>query len=114
MNIDSLYRDYVKERAGLEMISDENSFVTYKITGEEIFIADMFISKSHRGHKKFKNMIETLSSIGKQSGCKVLSGNIALSDPGASHTMRAVLRVGFKIGDANSRAILVVKNLEER
>jgi hypothetical protein len=109
--IDSLYLEYIKERAGLEMLSDESSFLTYKVTGDECFIADMFIKRASRGSGKCKSLIQKVSDIAIARGCKVLSANIAMSDPGRNHTMRAALKLGFVIGNANEKAILILKDL---
>jgi GNAT superfamily N-acetyltransferase len=108
----NLYQEYVKERANLETIWDESFFVSYKIDKDELFISDMFIKKSARG-SKLQDVINALIEIAKKNGCKVLSGNIALNDPGNSRTMRAALKVGFRIAAANASAILIIKALEE-
>jgi hypothetical protein len=109
----TLYQEYVKERANLEIMWDETSFVAYKVSDDELFIADLFIKKSARGTCKLQSVIMALVEIAKKSGCKILSGNIALNDPGNSRTMRAALKMGFRIGAANTSALLIIKVLEE-
>lgn len=108
-----LYEEYVKERSGAEAFFDTESFVIYKITGEEIFLQDMFIKKSARGSGKFRDLIGYLVATGKRHGCKVLGATIYTRDPGSGHTMSSALKAGFRITAADNGVILLVKELGE-
>lgn len=108
-----LYKEYVSEREGFEVLSDKDSFISYKlISPEELYIADMFIKKPLRKIGKGRELIEAVSDIAKGRGCKILSANVRLNDPGASNTMLGALMVGFRIFGANNQSIIIVKDLE--
>lgn len=107
----TLYAKYILERQGLQILEDESSFMFYKISNNELFLAEMFIEKSERATTRLKRMIDMLSQIGIESGCDVMTATIHLADPGCNHTLSSALKAGFKLARANNDIILISKEL---
>jgi hypothetical protein len=107
----TLYKKYIEEREGLKLLEDPFAFITYKVTGEECFIANMFIDESRRNSGKCREFIGKLSEIAKSNNCKFLSATIDLKDPGHDRTLLAALHLGFKTVRANGDVILIAKDL---
>lgn len=107
----NLYAAYVKEREGKDVLKNENGFITYKIIGQELFLADMFLVKKARGSEVVSQFIEKLVQIGKDNKCSHISANIHLADSGANRTLKAALKLGFKLINANNNILVIVKEV---
>lgn len=106
-HFDALYFQYLQERQGLSCLWDEHGFITYKITGDECFLADMFVEKSQRHSGLGRNLVEQLKDLASPMGCKVITANVYLDLPGADNTLRAAQAVGFKVERANNNVLLI-------
>jgi len=111
---DSLYEQYITERVNQSILWKEFGFIIYKITDQECFIVDMFIQKSARQTDAKREILDSISRIAIQSQCKVLTGNIHLSDAGATHTLKAALSYGFKVAKSGQDVLLIAKELKEQ
>ena len=65
----SLYAEYVKEREGYETLETGISFATYRVSGSEIYIRDIFVSRDFRDVDVGRRFIDDVVKIGKDSGC---------------------------------------------
>lgn len=108
----SLYAKYIAERAGGKLIEKEHGYIAYNVKGSEYFIMDMFIEPSMRRTPLFKRLMDELTLIAKSSGGTHLTANIFLDDPGASNTLIAALKLGFRVRGANVGALFIAKELE--
>ncbi len=106
-----MFEAYVKERQNADCMKYENGFLFYRIQGEEFYIVDLFIEKSHRKSGLLETIISDASAKAIDNKCKFLSGNIYLNDTGCNRTMAAALKVGFKIMRAENNILLIVKEL---
>ena len=106
-----MYFDYAKERQGLEVLEKEHGFALYKITGEEMFLAEVYIKPEFRKTKAIHNLIFECSQVGLQNKCKVMSATVHLSDLGAMRTIKAALKLDFFIARAHDNIIVIAKHL---
>lgn len=109
----SLYARYIKEREGKSIIENEDSFVSYKINGPEVYLSDIFISEESRTLSRFRALINQVAEIGKANECDIITANIHLADPNANKTLKVSMHVGFKVKDANGGILLLVKKIKE-
>lgn len=109
----SFYSDYIKERENKQYVEFENGFIVYKIVDKECYLSDMYINKNTRGGDEVKNYISALVEIGKKNDCENITANIYLNDSGANRTLRAALKLDFKIIQANNNVIVIAKNIKE-
>jgi GNAT superfamily N-acetyltransferase len=104
---ETLYAKYISEREGLEIFETEHSFVTYKLSGDECFIKNMCVLPDERAHGRARYLINQLGELAKASNCKFITANIDLKDKGASNTLLAALRIGFKVIQANNDLLFI-------
>lgn len=91
----SLYAEYVKEREGKETLEDAHSFITYKVLGEEMYIADLYVRPGKR-HAKFVGKINArLEAVAKQKGCKYLTCSIWKNAKNGVACLGPILKSGF-------------------
>ena len=108
---DSLYFNYIAEREGLSVIAENDAFLTYRILGEECFIANMFIEPTKRASGLCRTLIEKLSAIAKPKGVTFISATIQLNDSHATKTLIAAFGVGFELVRANQNVLIINKKL---
>ena len=107
-----LYHEYIKEREGLALYTNEHGFVSYRCTGHECYIADIFIKKESRGTPALFDLIKELEKIAIVNGCSHLSGVIRANDPGINRTMKAALKLGFNILAIQNNGVVITKELK--
>lgn len=107
-----LYHEYIKEREGSSLVSNAHGFASYKCSGEECFIVDLFIRKESRGTSALFDLIQELKTIAVVNGCSHLSGVLRAGDPGINRTMKAALKLGFNILAINNNGVVITKELK--
>lgn len=107
-----LYREYIKERQGLSLITHPHGFLAYKCELEELYIAEIFIQKERRGTSVLFDLIQEAKQIGVVSGCSHMTGVIRSNDEGKNRTMKAAFKVGFSIFKIDNGGIAIVKDLK--
>lgn len=109
MSFGENYKSYLKERQKALILDKPEGFVIYKVNGEECFIIEMFLKKEHRKSDALFELFSDLLVL--NSSCKIISGNIHLSDAGCNRTLNAAFKLGFKVAQANNNCLLIVKEL---
>lgn len=112
MNLtDTLYAKLLAERTDGKILEDEFGFITYRVTGTECFLIDMYVAPEARAKGHGRKLINRLDEAARELGCDRITSNIYLSDPGASNTLLAALQVGFKV-TAAAGAIQITRKVE--
>ena len=109
----TLYADYIKARQGLELLETNSCFLTYKIDGEECFIANAYTKPSARGNREMGGLISRLEVLVKEQGAKYTTAIIDLADGQASKTLLASLKAGFSLLRNNGNTIIIIKYINE-
>lgn len=107
----SLFADYILEREGFSTIERAEGLATYKIQGEECYIKDIYIRPEDRSGKVSFQIADQIAEIAKENGCSYLTGTIVPSLPGASISMAAQLKYGFKIHSSHEDYIILRKDI---
>lgn len=106
-----LISEYLIERQGIEILEKENGFISFRVHKDECHISDIYIRNSSRGSALLSEMIGSLSEIATKRDCKELTGSIHLWDLGKEATLKAALKLGFKISRADQGMIFIKKEL---
>jgi len=106
-----MYFDYIKERQNLEGFRTDFGFVTFKVVENEFFIENMYVQKQDRGLGKVEILIDECLKIAKSKECAIITANIYLADSGANRTLRAALRLGFRLEASNNNVLLIKKEV---
>lgn len=93
----SLYADFIKEYDGFDTIEFPTiGFATFKCSGEECYIRDIYIAPEHRSKQISYQFQEQITKIAKERGCKSLLGTVSPLSRSASFSMLGLLKDGFK------------------
>ena len=108
----SLYCQYIKEREDFEILEDENGFATYKISGAECYIRDIFVKPEFRKMNLASKYADEIAIIAKNQGCTHLSGTVSPAANGATQSVQVLLSYGFKIARSTNDLIIFVKEIK--
>jgi len=109
-NID-LWSMYFKEREGCECSNTGKAVASYKINGEDCYSRDIFVHPDFRDSGEASVVTDEIAAIARERGCKYLTGSCVPSTKGASLSMFAMLKYGFKIKSAHEDFIIVFKEI---
>lgn len=81
----SLYSQYCKEVLNLDIIEDDNSFITFLYVKAGsiscIKVVDMYVSENSRGNNKWLELMSKVEEIAKERNCNLLSAQISKYSP---------------------------------
>lgn len=107
----SHYANYIKEREGFGIVEDSRGFATYKISGEECYIKDIFVKKEFRQKNVASEFADQIAEIAKEAGCKFLTGTVCPQAEGATTSLTVLLRYGFKLLSSKENLIIFIKEI---
>jgi hypothetical protein len=103
-----LYAEYMKEREGIEVIYDDDAFISYKKLDEKsVFVYAMYSIKETRGQGHMVTFCKNFVKDMKEDGIKVIYGTTVTSTNGWEYSDRLLQTFGFKYSgkDENDNTI---------
>lgn len=107
----SLYKDYVCELGGRDVIESDKGFATYSFYEDSVYIEDIFISPDFRKTNEASRMADQIASIAKSRGCKKMIGSVIPNNKGSTESLKVLLAYGFKLDSSTNNLILMKKDL---
>lgn len=102
---------YFKEREDFETIITSDGFASYKITGDECYIRDIWVDKDQRKSGLASEMADDIARISIAAGCKYLTGSVCTTAKNPTESTAVLLAYGFKIHSAVQGGIFFRKDL---
>lgn len=93
----SLYAEYIKAREDFDCLEKTFGFATYKISGDDCYIRDIYVIPEMRNQGGARLICDEIRDFANRSGCKNLIGTVQPSTKGATTSMRAILAYGFEV-----------------
>lgn len=106
-----MWAEYIMEREGFSVYETDKAVATYKISGEECYIKDIYVSKNHRRSGEAFLVGDKITEIAKINGCKRLTGSVVPSLNGSSESLAGLLKYGFKLHSCVQDTIYLVKEI---
>lgn len=103
----SHYGQYIKDREGFDIVEDLCGFATYKITGDECYVRDIFVEKKYRKDGVARSLCDRIKDIAKAEGCKWLVGSVQPSVPFSTESLKVVLAYGFSLASSQNDFIIL-------
>lgn len=107
----SLQAKYALEREGVETLEQAYGFCTYKISGEECYIIDIYVEPDHRKTSLASDMANVVTEIARDRGCTYLLGSVAPQANSATASLKVLLAYGFELAKAEPNAIWFTKGI---
>lgn len=106
-----MYKAYLEEREGKSLIYTDKGYATYLIVDNEIYLEDIYVKPEFRQTREAWKMADQIAEIGKESGCKYMSGSVVPSAPGATRNMKMMISYGFDLAFAKDNFIGFIKEI---
>lgn len=108
-----LYRDYIKERNGWDLIETDDGFVAYRIEFTEGapavgYIQEAYVAPYAREKGVCREMMDQVCKMVKEAGGTVLFATICPYATGANDVLRMAMKYGFTLCNVDPVAKLVV------
>ena len=104
-------KQYLKERENVDLIEEEHGFASYIINGEEIYIKDIFIFNDYRNQNKASDLADKIASIGKENGCKFMTGTVSPKANNSTTSLKVLLGYGFNLYSSHENLIVFKKDI---
>lgn len=105
----NLWSEYFKEREGFETFETDKGLASFKISGEDCYVRDVFVLPAFRHTGEASYIADEITKIAKDRGCKRLTGSIVPSLKGSSGSMMGLLKYGFKLKSSHEDFIILAK-----
>lgn len=92
----SLYKQYLKEREGLETLELEHGFATYKLRGPDCYIVDIYVVPEMRKHGIAAFIADQIADIAKSHGYRMLTGSVDNRANGAKASHKVLQAYGMR------------------
>jgi GNAT superfamily N-acetyltransferase len=107
----NLWSEYFKEREGYETFESDKGLASFKISGEDCYIRDVYVLPSFRHTGEASFIADEITKIAKARGCKYITGSVVPSLNGSSGSMFGLLKYGFKLKSSHEDFIFLVKEI---
>jgi len=108
----SLWADYVRECGQMQIIEHEWGFITYEITGEEVWTGDAYIIPSERKSGKIHELVAQLWEDARQKKCKFFCARISRKSLKSQEALVTHLRAGCFLTSMDDDYYYVKKPIE--
>lgn len=107
-----LYKKYLEERTpGKSVYFNDYGFATYQITGDEVYIEDLYVLPEYRKEGIAASLADSIGAMAKEAGCKVMTGSVVPSAVNSTTSMKVLLSYGFRLHKSLDNFIIFVKDL---
>ena len=91
-----LYAEYMKEREDIDVVFNDNAFITYKKLDEEtVFVYAMYSIKETRGQGHMVKFCQEFVKNMQDGGIKTIFGTTVTSTNGWEYSDRLLKKFGF-------------------
>lgn len=105
------YRNYIKEKANIELIEHDYGFVTFSLLSDHVYIHDMYIEKYHRGKGVGSNLLKEVEIVAWSAGRKYVLASVQINSNGMHEALLVQFAKGFKIISANEKELNLAKEI---
>lgn len=105
------YAKYIFEKAGIQLIEWEHSFITYSIEGDVCMIHDLWVDIEHRRKGIAWEMADYVTIIAKENGCKKLVSTLMVHSNGCNEALKTQMAYGFKIIGSDSEKLYLAREI---
>lgn len=110
-HIDSMFLNYFKELEGQDAITSEFGFLTYRISGNECYVHNLYITPEHRNNKRAKALFSSLKQRAKEAGATIITCNVYFKNAGLKKNIAIYKKQGFKKIQENTNCVTMLKEL---
>ena len=110
------YKQYLEETYEGESCyidPQERGWASYKISGDECYIAHCYLVPDFRGRTLMSEICSNIEQIAIAAGCKYMTGTVDTQGRGKERSLKMMISDGYKIHSAQNNIIVLMKQLIE-
>ncbi len=107
-----MYKQYLAEREQKHVVESEHGFAIYRFTDKWCYICDIYVTQEARIKHEASRLADSVAEIALNAGYKRLLGSVDTRDAGASISLIAQLKYGFKVLYNDGQVIYLEKILK--
>ncbi len=110
-----MYRDYLKERLGDEMIERDEGFATYRFIDDygipAVYIVDLYVRPDFRKTNIASEMADEICALAKKSGHHRLIGSVDSTAKNATDSIKVLLAYGMVLHRTGINGLIFKKEI---
>jgi predicted GNAT family acetyltransferase len=107
-----LYKKYIMEREGRDLIEVDNGFITFrKLNDTTYYIVDLYVDSSVRKTGIARSLFDNVCDVARNDGAQFIMGSICTDANGVTGSMAALLAVGFEFSSQTGTMLYFIKTL---
>ncbi len=107
----NLYKNYIKERFGHELISTDKGFVTYELGNDYCYILDVYVLPEFRKSHVAIELGDKVVDLAKEKGITKIIGSVSLLANGRDISIKGLYAWGMRISHYEKDTIYFVKEV---
>lgn len=111
MDKDSLFAAYFRELAGEETIFVDYGFVLFREEADHIYIKDIYVVPDKRHTKLGLELLAAVENIARKIGKPKIVGSVVPSYKDSNKRVAGMLKIGFKVLEAQDDIIFFIKEI---
>jgi len=107
-----LYRAYLKEREGAELIAYEWGWCSYRVEADHVYLIDIYVVPEERQAGRGVQLLSQVENVALEFGKPAVLGSIATNVQGADKMYKIMNGLGFKIHSSDKDIIYMIKEIK--
>jgi L-amino acid N-acyltransferase YncA len=101
----------MKERQNKDVLTVEHGFCVYSFANDYVYLEDIYVDSDFRSSGAARAMADSVADMGRAKGLKKMLGSVVPGAPGATHSLRIMLKYGFVLDSATDNFIVLKKEI---
>ncbi len=107
----SIYADYINELGVRKIIETDRGFATYRISGDECYIIDIYVAPADRKTRLASDMADQVAEVARAAKCTYLLGTVDMSSIKKTESLMVLFAYGFKLLKSDAFSLYLTKDL---
>jgi predicted GNAT superfamily acetyltransferase len=112
-----MFKDYLKERLGREMLESEHGFAIYGfnclgLDMPHVYIEDIYVTPEKRKSGEAVRLADKIAEMAKSKGIRAMVGSVAIDATGSETSLKVLIAYGMKPLSANNNTIYMCKEIK--
>jgi predicted GNAT superfamily acetyltransferase len=106
-----LYKEYLLERENVELFYDEDSFVTYKLYDDYMYVIDIYVKPEARRKGKAFELGRDMDKLAKSFNYNKIMGSVCMSTNGWKISLEGLIKFGYSVDSVKGDMVYLLKDL---
>ena len=107
-----LYKEYLLERENVELIYDEDSFVSYKLCDDYVYVIDIYVRPKARRKRKAFEIGKNIDNLARSFNYDKIMCTVCKSANGWTAALEGLIKFGFSVDSVKGDMIYLLKDLK--